>query len=150
MQGFELNDLLRTIRALEDANDAIPVLNDDDAIKVMAAWKKTDQSWAKPRGKMPTVTSTNHAAVWRWIVSGWKIDERSVSRACGLTERVVHEKLNMLIALRLIYPDGSTSKAAKTAEQVYVARALGIKAKQRKQEKDPAAAKKPGDDDASN
>lgn len=138
MRGLELHDLLRTFVAVESNEDAIPVLGDEDAMKVLAAWRKTDQQWRAPKSKMPVVTASNHAAVWRWIVSGWTIDEASVAKGAGLSPRIVHEKLDVLVASRLIYPDGQISQAAHTAIKLHIANKLGIKAKRSKEPKEGA------------
>ncbi len=134
----ELMDLLNVFRNLEEDNDSITVLGDDEAMRVLQAWRKTDQRWSRPRHKPPAVSAGNHAAVWSWIRDGWTIDELAISRGAGLSVRVVHEKLEMLLAARLIYPDGQISKGARTALQLHVAQKLGIKPKRRKE---PAAGK---------
>jgi len=124
MKGLDLHDIINTFRAMETNEDAIPVLGDEDAMRVLAAWRKTDQSWSKPRTKMPAMSPSNHGKVWRWLCSGWALGVAEVAEACGLSVRSTHEKLRMLQALRLIYPDGQISKPAQTALQLHVASKL--------------------------
>ncbi len=139
---FRLEDVLSVFRVLESTEDAIPILGDEDAMKCLAAWSKTDQAWTKPRRKVPAVAHNRHAELWQWIIMGWSIDFVAIGAGSGLSQRVVHEKMEMLSRNRLIYPDGSTSKAARTALNIYVADMLGIKSKPKQ-----AAAKKQNDDD---
>lgn len=121
-----LSMLLAMFQSVEVNEDAIPVLGDEDAMRVLAGWTKTEQSWIRPKRKLPPFapTSTSHAIVWSWICEGWTIDVASVARAAGCTLRVATEKLDMLKTNRLIYPDGQMSKAARTALSVFVASKL--------------------------
>lgn len=130
----DITELLSTFRALEANEDAITVLGDEDAMKVLSAWSKTDQRWQAPKKKRPQITPTNHAEMWRWIVQGWTIDEEAIAVGSGLSANVVHTKMRMLIAARLVYPDGQMSKAARAALQVFVAQKLGIKSKRQPQQ----------------
>lgn len=132
-----LAELLQIFQGTEEDGDAIPVLGDDDAMSVLAAWRRADQVWSQPNAKQPPYTAKTSEAVWRWICAGWSLDHvvEAIERGTGLSPFVVRNKLAMLIAARLIYPDGNMSKAAKTALQLHVAKKLGIKPKRRK---DPA------------
>lgn len=127
MIDFRLEDVLAPFRALEANEDAIPILGDEAALKCLAAWSKTDHRWVKPKTRPPRFTHGNHAVVWEWMVGGWRLDLAGVAKRAGLSERTVHEKMAMLVGNRLMYPDGSMSKAAKTALNIYVAGKLGIK-----------------------
>lgn len=135
-----LTEILRALRTLESPDDIIPVLGDEDAMKVMIAWSKTDQRWSMPRGKVPTLQAGNHQSVWSWIVLGWTFDHALIAKIAGVGPRVVHQKLEMLVGLRLIYPDGQMSKSARTALQVHVSQKLGIKPKRPAKKPDEPAA----------
>jgi hypothetical protein len=124
MQGFSLRELLDAFKALEHNNDAVPVLNDDDAMKVLIAWSKLDPVWERPRAKMPAFTPNNRNAVWLWLALGWDIDITSVSRGAGVSESVARTKLEVLQHNRLIYPDGTMSGGAKLALDIYVSTKL--------------------------
>lgn len=128
-KAADVSAVISSFRAIEANEDAIPVLGDEDAMRVLAAWSKTDQQWKRPRRKPPEMTPTNHALVWSWLVEGWSIDHGSIAKAAGVRIAVAHEKMEMIIRNRLVYPDGSMSKAARTALNVHVAAKLGIKQK---------------------
>ncbi len=127
--SFTLEDVIAPFRAMESNEDAIPILGDEDAMKCLAAWAKTDQLWRKPKKRAPVLKHNNHAAVWSWVDSGWHHDIGLVAVAAGLSQRIAAEKIAMLVVNRLIYPDGSMSKAARTSLNIYVAEKLGIKSK---------------------
>lgn len=129
--AVDITELLRMFRALEANEDAIPVLGDEDAMKILSVWSKTDQRWTSPKKKPPAFTPNRHAELWQWICSGWHVDESSIVVGSGLSAAVVHTKIRMLMTSRLIYPDGEMSKAARTALQVFIANKLGIKAKRK-------------------
>lgn len=69
------------------------------------------------------------ASLWDWVVAGWDLEAvtQRVSRAAGVPVDVAHQKIEMLVGNRLIYPDGSMAKGARSALNVDIARKLGIK-----------------------
>jgi len=115
-------DLVNTFRKLEEPEDSIPVLGDDQAMRVLAAWTKTDQVWALPAQAMPVMRAGNHAKLWQWLLDGWDLESciPTLEAATGLPHSVVAEKLDMLVMNRLIYPTGDMSKSARTALAVHV------------------------------
>ncbi len=145
MSNFRLEDVLAVFRALEANEDAIPILGNDDAMKVLAAWMKTDQAWQKPRRKQPVITATNHNLAWQWVVSGWTLDVDGVARGANVSPRVAAYQLEVLVSNRLIYPDGSISKGARAAMSIHVAQKLGIKQQKPRQPKEPKADEKKND-----
>jgi len=140
-----VQQLIVAFHAVESNSDAVPVLGDQDAMRVLIAWSKSEHTWKRPKGKAPQLSAANHHEVWRWIVSGWVYDLPQISLGAGVPPRVASEKMQVLVHNRLIYPDGSMSRAAKTALDVYVAMKLRIRpdAGPRQPVKDP---KKPGSD----
>lgn len=129
-KGFDLASVLDTFRALEKDGDSITVLGDEDAMRVLSAWQKTDQVWSQPKTKMPVLAHGNHHRVWHWVCSGWTIDVEAIERGTGLTTYVVRNKLALLTSARLIYPDGNVHKAGTMALKLFVARKLGVRLKQ--------------------
>src|SRR6185312_9410225 len=108
--AFVIEDVLAPFRALEANEHAIPVLDDDNAMRVLAAWTQTENTWEPPEGaKAPPARAGKMESLWRWVVSGWDVEAlvQKVSRAAGVPVDIAHRKLEMLIGNRLIYPDGS-------------------------------------------
>ena len=128
-----LEDHLAVFRSLETNEDALVILNDYDACRVLVAWTKTDQTWTRPRTAPPEPKHGQLAARWAWIVSGWDIDVEKVSRLAGLPQTVVHEKMEMLVGNRLVYPDGSTSGPAHKMLGTNTGLKLGFKPRHEQQ-----------------
>lgn len=125
-RSFVLEDALAVFRGLESVEDAIIILDDEDALRVMVAWKKLDHSWTRPGPRMPQPIAGKLGRLWTWVVQGWDIDVDKVSKLVGLPWTTTHDKIEMLVGNRLIYPDGSTSKYAQTALMRYTSEKLGM------------------------
>ncbi len=128
-KDFRLENVLAPFRSLESNEDALIVLGDDEAMRVLIAWQHIDQEWAHPGGKQPLAIHGKMAKLWTWIMSGWEVDNRKVSRLAGVSPSIAHAKLEILMGNRLIYPDGSMSKGVRTALMAHTATKLGIKQK---------------------
>lgn len=141
----DLIDIIEAFLVLDSNEAAVPILDDADAIKVLVAWSRTDNAWRRPRAKPPKVQPGSHGAAWAWAVAGWTIDVASIARIAGLQTRVVRDKVDMLVGLRLIYPDGRMAKSARTAINVYVGKKIGVK-----QPRNPRRSDKVDDDTPKN
>jgi hypothetical protein len=144
-----LEESIAPFRALEANDDAIPVLGDDKAMRVLVAWTHVDNEWAAPELPRPRILPGRMSALWDWIVAGWDVESmvQRVSRTSGVPADIVHSKLEILIGNRLIYPDGSMAKGAKAALNVIARRKLGIKQIPQRPAAQPAPKK---DDDRDN
>lgn len=144
---FVLEEVVAVFRAREGSEDAIVVIGDEPAMRVLAAWRNVDQSWTKPDGAPPEAIEGKLGRLWGWIVSGWDLDARRIARLAGMPTARVHEKLEILVGNRLIYPDGSMSKAARAALLGFTAKQLGIKRGMPKAEGERPEKTKPKTDD---
>jgi hypothetical protein len=124
-----LAKLLATFRGVETQETSLVILGDDEAVKVLIAWSNVDNEWTQPETRVPDATVGKLGKLWSWILSGWDVDTRKVSRLAGVTEAIAHVKLEILMGNRLIYPDGQMSKGARTALMAHTAIKLGIKQK---------------------
>lgn len=145
---FQLEAVLAVFRSLERSDDAIVVLGDDAAMRVLVAWSHLDQSWQRPATAQPQAIHGRLGRLWDWVVAGWELDARAVSRVAGVPMATAHKKLSVLVGNRLIYPDGSMSTAVQRALTLYTAKKIGIK--QVPAKSDAKAAPKPVDDDRGN
>lgn len=129
-------ELVKVFQGLEQPEDSIPVLGDDQAMRVLAGWTKTDQAWVLPPQAMPVLRVGNHAKLWQWLCDGWDLESciPMLEAATGLPHSVITEKLDMLVMNRLIYPTGDMSKSARTALAVHV----NTKIRAAKRDKNPA------------
>lgn len=122
-----LEYFLAPFRGVEDNQDAIIIIEDADAMRVLIAWTHVDNEWYAASTACPPIVHGKLAAAWDWIRAGWDFDERKISRLAGLPHGIVHAKLEILIGNRLIYPDGSMAKGTRLAMSAFTARRLGIK-----------------------
>lgn len=134
-----LEDFLAPFRGVEDNQDAIIILEDENAMRVLVAWTHVDNTWYAPSTACPPIVHGKLAAAWDWIRAGWDLDERKVARLAGLPHGIVHGKLEVLIGNRLIYPDGSIAKGTKLALSAFTARRLGIKPEATRKSKSQAS-----------
>lgn len=139
-----LDEMITAFRAIEANEDIIPVAGDDVAMRVLAAWTKTENVWRMPKRARPTFGPSTHHDCWRWITSGWMPDYEGLAEATGLDYSTASDKMRVLIANRLVYPDGTMSKPSTILMVGYAAAKLGLKGDPKKPAKKPDD-KKPGD-----
>lgn len=118
-----LEELLTPFRASESNEAAIVLLGDDDAMRVLIAFQNAEHTWRKPQRKAPDVM----AARWAWIVSGHHVDLDFIAIAARVSDETALAKVRMMFANRLVYPDGTITKAARTALNAHAAAKLGYK-----------------------
>lgn len=121
--------LVEAFRAIEDIA-AIAVITaeegfDVDSMRVLTAWQQTVNVWESPKRTCPDDARPTPAA-WRWILAGWHVDVETVAIAADVSRATAQAKLDVLMENRLIYPDGSTAKAALAALQAHVRERLGL------------------------
>jgi hypothetical protein len=126
----------------DDAQDnAVVILGDDEAVRVLSAFRMVEHRWSYPRAKPPA--NASKVATWKWLTSTWRIDTDELARAAGLSEETAQSKLDVLLANRLIYPDGTISKGANFALQSHSMTKLGLKPKRSDASKNTDAVKNP-------
>ncbi len=129
-----LEELLAPYRASENNEAAIVLLGDDDAMRVLIAFQNAEHTWRAPKRKLPETM----AGRWAWIVSGHYVDYDFIAVAARVGDETALSKVRMLFANRLVYPDGSITKAARTALNAHAASKLGYKPAKRPQQQQPA------------
>jgi hypothetical protein len=149
-----MEDILAAFRSLEKPSDAIVIIGDRDAIRVLSAWTRVDNLWTAPGGPVPAVRHGRMGQAWRWVCAGWTVDVDEVARLAGVPRSIAHAKLEVLRGNRLIFPDGSMSKGAELALAAYTGKVLGPKVLGLKQKDDGAPSrrdvKEPKKDDNTN
>lgn len=138
-----LEEMLKPFKLDATSNDAAAalVLGDDEAVRVLAAFRNVTHKWRAPKKKQPSETATLIER-WEWLTSNWTIDVEGIARAAGMSEEVADMKVDMLIANRLVYPDGTIADGARIALQMHTQVKLGIKPKQKQQQQQPQQPKK--------
>ena len=126
MPPKSLTSHLAPFREAEKRDQLAGVVDDREAIRVLAAWRLVRWTWHKPRGKAPTEINE----LWYWLWAGGKFDLEALSAAAGHSRGVVERSLAVLVNARIVYPDGSISvEAARLVEahtnQRYPVRSVG-------------------------
>lgn len=130
-----LSELLAPFKRDPTSNDAAAalVLGDDEAVRVLAAFRNVDHKWKLAR-KAPPDESASLTTKWQWLTHAWELDVSGVAEAAGVSEDVAEMKLDMLLRNRLIYPDGTIAIGASIALQMHTQTKLGIKPKLKQQQ----------------
>ena len=131
-----LQALIAPQRKLEDAAQLATVIDSPEAIRVLAAWPATRKAWKKAAGKAPASSGPR----WEWLWRGAKIDHDSLARTARLAADQAMAMLRVLVAARVVYPDGTISKHAAQLVGSYVEKRLAqhapsAKSKERKERK---------------
>jgi hypothetical protein len=121
---MNLKDELRHF-ASDTTDTAVVVLGDDQAIRVLAAFSNVVHDWKAPKKALREGVSLVER--WQWLTQRWDIDIEGLAIATALSEDTVATKVDVLVANRLIYPDGTISKAATLALKAHASMKLGIK-----------------------
>ncbi len=130
-----LEELLKPFKQDPTTNDAAAalVLGDDEAVRVLAAFRNVTHRWRMPKKKALPDEATL-IAKWEWLTSNWEVNIEGVAHAAGMSEDVAEMKLDMLIANRLVYPDGTIAHGGVIALQMHTQMKLGIKPKRQQQQ----------------
>jgi hypothetical protein len=132
-------DLLNAFRGLESPEQLGPLVVEEgfDAatLHVLAAWLSSDHIWSQPKAPCPDGGRATSVA-WRWLVSGWTLDVEYVAKAADVSMSTARAKLELLVANRLIFPDGEMAKIAKAMLQAAIRKALGGKKKDKEKKGD--------------
>jgi len=103
---------------------ALLIAGDPMAKKLLAAWAVTPLIWIPPTSEAPA--DTDHNGLWDWIWEDTEIDLDLLSRRSGVPYSFMEPKLTILVASRLIFPDGTISDFAEKILASDVARELGV------------------------
>ena len=106
-ERFSLGQLLEEFRAVEIEDDLV-VVDDPEAIRLLAAWRKSTPVWRKPLARMPQ----EPVALWAWLWDGVYYDREELAVVSKLNEQTASQLLRVCAHARLAYPDGTISKHA--------------------------------------
>lgn len=107
-----LQDILKPFKSSENSQAVQFIVNDEDAIKILAAWPHLPLVIREP---MVMGTIPQHRAnIWKYAWRFRKIDYRTLEETTGIDKSVLQDKIQVLVAHQLIYPDGSLSRSAES------------------------------------
>lgn len=140
--------LIETFRTNgEKQAESVSVMLEDEGfdaqtMRLLVAWMYTPHAWKRPRKPCPDEGMAT-AAAWRWLWSGITLDYAALADAANVTASSARQRMTMLIAARLVFPDGTIAKAARGAMTAAVTSRLPKKKDkdEPKEPKRPAASK---------
>lgn len=96
---------------------------DAATLRLLAAWSSTPHEWTQPKKPCPDNGSATPAA-WAWLWSGIELDAPALADAANVSQSTARTRMKMLIAARLVFPDGTIADSAKRAMRAAVASRL--------------------------
>lgn len=96
-------------RKLEFAGQLTPFRKSIDAKNVLAMWPQVRKEWKRPKSKPPK----DDADLWIWLWRGMRYDLTSLAESARMTEHDAAATMRYLVTARVVYPDGSISRAAE-------------------------------------
>ncbi len=112
-----LTRLLKPFRERESVEDLATIVDDPNAIRVIASWARIEKKWKKPRSRKPRA----RLELWWYLWKGVTFDRAALASAAKVTEQAAHALLRTCANARVIYPDGTLSEHAKTLIADHVA-----------------------------
>ena len=100
LEQFRKQDTLVSIACLID---------DLEAMRVIAVWPFVPLKWQEPDWKMPEEPN----ARWQWLCDGCHYDDQEFAEMAGMAVNLLDRKMAMLFAARLIFPDGTVREHAQ-------------------------------------
>jgi hypothetical protein len=107
--GVVLGELLAPFRADASPERFVCLVDDLEAMRVVALWPSLPKNWRRPRTLMPA--SDNER--WLWIWDGVEFDEWQFAAMVELQLRTLRSKIMLLAAARILFPDGTVPDGAR-------------------------------------
>lgn len=102
------DDVLNGFKKDEKAEDIIPVINNEDLLRILVAWPKIIISREKTKEELPAGVNER----WRWLWSNITWCEKELQEITGIPDVKFKRLFNQVRGNRLVYPDGSISSHA--------------------------------------
>lgn len=123
---------LAWFRYHEDLVDAVVVASDENAMKVLIAWRSVAPPWRPPSGEPPE--DRNERWTWLWLGRAphnvpWL---RKLAEASGVPVAHVLRCWRVLWMQRLVYPDGTVSEEALKVVRAFLAQQIARRSPQRR------------------
>ena len=99
------------MRKREGKAQLCSIVDDHNAIRLLDAFANAETAW-RPRGRAKP--PKEQGALWFWFWRFFLIDLEALAASAKLTTEEATKLLRVLIAARLVYPDGTITKPGKT------------------------------------
>jgi hypothetical protein len=115
----DLPGLLTPFRETERPEAAYVIVKNEVAKRLLSAWPSNIGSWRVPKKEPPPGLESGAATreVWEWIWRGMILSEKFIRWICQVTgadQVTAMREYELLVANRLIYPDGTTHAMASS------------------------------------
>lgn len=109
---------LRRFKGAANPPSVAPVLGvgDFEAIRLLAVWSPAVVSFTPGEQRHPRRAD----ALWRWLWEWTRVDYEELALASGLSVRRCDQLLPVLVAARVVFPDGARSADADELVTAYV------------------------------
>lgn len=115
--SVDLQKLLAPLRKRESKEHLCAVVDDHDAIRLLDAFANAETAWKPRRGaRVPK----DPDALWGWLWGFVLLDLQAIAASAKLSQKTAATLLRVCIAARLVYPDGTITKPARTLIADYV------------------------------
>lgn len=121
--NIDFPSLLIRFQVNESLHRMMPIIDDEDAQKVIAAWDSMATRWKVPDGIPPH----EERELWEWLWINMQINYDELALRAGVSRLTAERRFKMLIAARLVYPNGTISSNAYKLLANIVGKALAAK-----------------------
>lgn len=109
-------EVLSSFKSKEEPESIVPLVEDEDLRNGLVAWKSVVITYNSPGD----CDLKDEASQWNWLWKYVQFDQTSFGTVAGVRGQDVGKLLERLIGLRLIYPDGTIHKQAKSYLQTII------------------------------
>jgi hypothetical protein len=132
MRRNRFEDTLDRFRQKEQPEAVLLVASDKDYVNVASAWMRLS---VRRRRRLTKPVRTSEADEWDWLWENVQFSEDSLRQKSGVPEKQFQDRLDTLIANRVLYPDGSVNSFVRRYMREKVLRLLGVDARTRREPK---------------
>jgi len=137
MRRNRFEDALDRFKRKEQPEAVLLVASHKDYVNITSAWMHLS---VRHRRRLTAAAGTSEADEWDWLWQNVRFSEENLRQKSGVPEKRFEDRLNTLIANRVLYPDGTVNSFVRRCLREKVLRLLGVDAKTRRELKTPAEA----------
>ena len=137
MRRNRFEDGLDRFKQEEQPEAVLLVASHKDYVNIASAWMHLS---VRRRRRLTESAGTSEADQWAWLWENIRFSGENLRQKSGVPEKRFEERLNTLIANRVLYPDGSVNSFVRRYLREKVLKLLGVDAKTRRELKTPAEA----------
>ena len=137
MRRNRFEGALDRFKRKEQPEAVLLVASHKDYVNIASAWMHLS---LRRRRRLTEPAGTSEADEWAWLWENVRFSGDNLRQKSGIPEKRFEERLNTLIANRVLYPDGSVNSFVRRYLREKVLRLLGVDARTRRELKTPAEA----------